>query len=133
MALSGQNVGLLHDENAREDVAINLRFNQSSRTSLDDLKALNLKGANGNFVPLSALVKTETTTADTSIYHKNLQPVVYILGDVSGRVESAVYAMLNLQPQIDKLVPATGTKVQTYLTEQPPTTETYAIKWDGEW
>ncbi len=133
MALSGQNVGLLHDENAREDVAINLRFSQSSRTSLDDLKALNLKGVNGNLVPLSALVKTETTTADTSIYHKNLQPVVYILGDVAGRVESAVYAMLNLHPQIDKLVPATGTKVQTYLTEQPPTTETYAIKWDGEW
>jgi multidrug efflux pump subunit AcrB len=133
MALAGQNVGLLHDENAREDVAINLRFSQSSRTSLDDLKALKLKGANGNLVPLSALVKTETTTADTSIYHKNLQPVVYVLGDVSGRVESAVYAMLNLQPQIDKLVPTTGSKVQTYLTEQPPTTETYAIKWDGEW
>ncbi|HEY9644586.1 MAG TPA: efflux RND transporter permease subunit, partial [Coleofasciculaceae cyanobacterium] len=132
MALSGQNVGLLHDENAREDVAINLRFTPSSRTSLADLKSLNLKGANGNLVPLSALVKTETAIADTSIYHKNLQPVVYILGDVSGRVESAVYAMLNLQPAIDKLVPATGT-VQTYLTEQPPTTETYAIKWDGEW
>lgn len=133
MALSGQNVGLLHDENAREDIAINLRFGQSSRTSLEDLKSLNLKGVNSNLVPLSALVKTETTTADTSIYHKNLQPVVYVLGDVSGRVESAVYAMLNLQPQIDKLVPPTGTKVQTYLTEQPPTNETYAMKWDGEW
>jgi multidrug efflux pump subunit AcrB len=133
MALAGQNVGLLHDENAREDVAIHLRFGQSSRTSLEDLKALNLKGANGNLVPLSALVKTETTTADPSIYHKNLQPVVYVLGDVSGRVESAVYAMLNLQPQIDKLVPPTGAKIQTYLTEQPPTNETYAMKWDGEW
>jgi multidrug efflux pump subunit AcrB len=133
MALTGQNVGLLHDENAREDVAIHLRFSQSSRTSLDNLKSLNLKGANGNLVPLSALVKTETTAADTSIYHKNLQPVVYVLGDVSGRVESAVYAMLNLQPKIDKLTPATGAKVQSYLTEQPPTNETYAIKWDGEW
>lgn len=133
MALSGQNVGLLHDENAREDVAINLRFSQSSRTNLEDLKSLNLKGTNGNLVPLSELVKTETTITDTSIYHKNLQPVVYVLGDVSGKVESAVYAMLNLQPQIDQLVPATGTKIQTYLTQQPPTNETYAIKWDGEW
>lgn len=133
MALSGQNVGLLHDENAREDVAINLRFSQSNRTSLDDLKSLNLKGANGNLVPLSTLVKTETAIADTSIYHKNLQPVVYVLGDVSGKVESAVYAMLNLQPKIDKLAPATGSTIQTYLTEQPPTNETYAIKWDGEW
>ncbi|MBD2465475.1 efflux RND transporter permease subunit [Oscillatoria sp. FACHB-1407] len=133
MALSGQNVGLLHDENAREDVAIHLRFSQSHRTGLEDLKSLNLKGTNGSLVPLSTLVKTETTTADTSIYHKNLQPVVYVLGDVSGRVESAVYAMLNLQPQIDKLVPQAGTKIQTYLTQQPPTNETYAMKWDGEW
>ncbi|BBC27057.1 efflux RND transporter permease subunit [Pseudanabaena sp. ABRG5-3] len=133
MAISGQNVGLLHDENSREDVAINLRFSQSSRTSLEDLKALNVKGTNGNLVPLSSLVKTETATVDTSIYHKNLQPVVYVLGDVSGRVESSVYAMLALQPQIDKLTPAVGAKIQTYLTEQPPTTETYSIKWDGEW
>jgi len=133
MAISGQNVGLLHDENSREDVAINLRLSQSSRTSLEDLKALNVKGANGNLVPLSSLVKTETATVDTSIYHKNLQPVVYVLGDVSGRVESSVYAMLALQPQIDKLTPAVGAKIQTYLTEQPPTTETYAMKWDGEW
>ncbi len=133
MALSGQTVGLLHDENAREDVGINLRFTQASRTSLDDLKSIKLKGASGNLVPLSALVNPESAIADYSIYHKNLQPVVYVMGDVSGKVESAVYAMLNLQPQIDKLVPANGTTVETYLTEQPPTTETYAIKWDGEW
>jgi multidrug efflux pump subunit AcrB len=133
MAISGQNVGLLHDENAREDVTINLRFSQSSRTSLDDLKALNVKGANGNLVTLSSLVKTETATVDTSIYHKNLQPVVYVLGDVSGRVESSVYAMLALQPQIDKLTTPTGAKIKTYLTEQPPTTENYSMKWDGEW
>lgn len=133
MAISGQNVGLLHDENSREDVAINLRFSQASRTSLNDLKALTLKGANGNLVSLSSLVKTEKAIADTSIYHKNLQPVVYVLGDVSGRVESSVYAMLNLQPKIDKLIPPTGAKMQTYLTEQPTNTETYAIKWDGEW
>lgn len=132
MALTGQNVGLLHDENAREDVTIHLRLSQPQRTSLEDLKSLNLKGAKGNLVPLSALVKTEMAIADTSIYHKNLQPVVYVLGDVSGRVESAVYAMLNLQPKISEL----GTqhsKLTTYLTQQPPNTENYAIKWDGEW
>lgn len=133
MALSGQNVGLLHDENAREDVAINLRFSQSSRTSLEDLKSLNLKGVNGNLVPLVELVKTEKAIADSSIYHKNLQPVVYVLGDVSGKVESAVYAMLNLQPKIDGLTPPAGTKIHTHWTAQPENTEGYGIKWDGEW
>ncbi|WGV25634.1 efflux RND transporter permease subunit [Halotia branconii] len=133
MALAGKNVGLLHDDNAREDVGVNLRFNQANRTSLEDLKSLKIKGENNNLVPLSDLIKTETTTADYSIYHKNLKPVLYVIGDVSGRVESAVYAMLNVQSKIDKLSHALGYSIATYLTEQPPTTETYAIKWDGEW
>lgn len=133
IALSGHNVGLLHDENAREDVAINLRFNQASRTSLEDLKALKLKGSNGNLVPLSTLVNTETTTVDYSIYHKNLQPVVYVTGDVSGRVESAVYAMLGLGHKIANLSRTNGYQIAAYFIDQPATTETYAIKWDGEW
>ncbi|MDF5724479.1 MAG: efflux RND transporter permease subunit [Rhizonema sp. PD37] len=133
ISLSGRNVGLLHDEIAHEDVDINLRFDQASRTSLEDLKALNLKGVKGNLVPLSTLVQTETTTADYSIYHKNLQPVVYVTGDVSGHVESAVYTMLNLQPQIAHVSDVIGSPIATYFIQQPPTTETYAIKWDGEW
>ncbi len=133
IALSGRVVGLLHDENSREDVGIHLRFSAASRTNLEDLKALNLKGSSGDLVPLSSLIQTETTTVDQSIYHKNLQPVVYVTGDVAGRVESAVYAMLNLQPQIDQLTPPSGPKLKTYLTGQPPTTEIYSIKWDGEW
>jgi multidrug efflux pump subunit AcrB len=131
VALSGRNVGLLHDDDAREDIAIQLRFNQQSRTSLDDLKSLKIKANNGNLVPLNTLIDTETTTADYSIYHKNLQPVVYVTGDVSGRVESAVYAMLDLQPGIDQIDPQHP--IETYLTAQPTTTENYAIKWDGEW
>jgi multidrug efflux pump subunit AcrB len=98
---------------------------------LEDLQALKVKGNNGNLVPLNTLIHTETTTADYSIYHKNLQPVVYVLGDVSGRVESAVYAMLGLQPKIDKINPQNP--IATYLTTQPTSTENYAIKWDGEW
>lgn len=133
IALDGRDVGLLHDENAREDVGIHLRLSEANRTSLDDLKALKLTGANGNSVPLSTLIRTESTISDSSIYHKNLQPVVYVLGDVSGRVESAVYAMLNLQPQISDLAKQTGYAIDAYWTQQPSTTETYAIKWDGEW
>ncbi len=131
VALSGRNVGLLHDDNSREDIAINLRFNQQSRTSLEDLKSLKIKGNNGSLVPLNTLINTEITTADYSIYHKNLQPVVYVTGDVSGRVESAVYAMLNLQPKIDKIDPKRP--IDTYLIGQPTTTEKFAMKWDGEW
>lgn len=133
IALSGQEVGLLHDENAREDIAINLRFSQGDRSSLEDLKSLRLKGSNGQLVPLSTLMTTETTTAERSIYHKNLQPVVYVTGDVSGRVESAVYAMIDLQSKITELARENGTPLAIELTGQPFNTESFAMKWDGEW
>jgi len=133
LSLSGQTVGLLHDENSREDIGIHLRFPPASRTSLEDLKSLKLKGSNGTLVPLSQLINTQTQTVDYSIYHKNLQPVVYITADVAGRVESAVYSMLNLQPKITALGPQNGYSISTYLMGQPPTTESYGMKWDGEW
>ena len=38
-------------------------------------------------------------TADKSIYHKNLMPVVYVTADVAGAIESPVYAILALGPQ----------------------------------
>jgi multidrug efflux pump subunit AcrB len=139
VALSGKNVGLLHDDNAREDISINLRFNQQNRTSIEDLKSLKIKGKNGNLIPLSTIINTKTSVVDYSIYHKNLQPVVYVTGDVSGRVESAVYAILNLQPKINSINLdhqnnlTSQAAIDTYLTAQPTTTEKYAIKWDGEW
>jgi len=133
ISLAGRQVGLLHDENAREDITINLRFSPANRTTLEDLKSLKLKGPKGNLVPLSELINTETSTLDYSIYHKNLQPVVYVTGDVAGRVESAVYSMLDLQPKIAQLAKQSGFPISVYLTQQPPTTETYGMKWDGEW
>ena len=33
---------------------------------------------------------------DTSVYRKNLQPVVYVTGDVAGQEESPVYAILKM-------------------------------------
>lgn len=133
MSLGGESVGLLHDPEAREDVPIHLQFSEAKRTHLGDLESLKLKGNNGTLVPLSTLVRIEKNIADINIYHKNLLPVVYVLGDVSGRVESAVYAMLNLQPKIDSIAPPLGTHITTYLTAEPGDTETYAMKWDGEW
>jgi hypothetical protein len=44
-------------------------------------------------VPLRELVKV-SASPDKSIYHKNLMPVTYVIGDVAGVVESPVYAIL---------------------------------------
>jgi len=88
MALSGRQVGLLHQVREKEDVPIVLRLPLSTRSGVQRLENLKISGADGTLVPLSALVKTVQTEADRSIHHKNLMPVVYVTGDVAGaRVE----------------------------------------------
>lgn len=122
VAQGGMTVGLLHQAQEKEDVAIVARLPESARSTVPDLLTLNVRG-----VSLGELVKVEETITDHSIYHKNLQPVVYVTGDVGGAEESPVYAILKLNENLKPL----GMEILT--THQPFSTEKPIMKWDGEW
>ncbi|MCI0490499.1 MAG: efflux RND transporter permease subunit [Blastocatellia bacterium] len=133
IALSGLSAGLLHQPQEKEDVPIVLRLPREERSSVEDLKQIKVMGHQGNLVPLGELVRVEEHTADKSIYHKNLMPVVYVTGDVAGSAESPVYAILNLNEAIDKLKLPEGYALERYVASQPFIADRYAMKWDGEW
>jgi multidrug efflux pump subunit AcrB len=59
--------------------------------------------------------------------------VVYVTGDVAGREESPVYAILKLNEAIDQLSLPEGYSLERYVASQPFATDRYAMKWDGEW
>ena len=65
--------------------------------------------------PLRELVKIEQTTVDKSIYHKNLMPVTYVIGDVAGVVESPVYAILKM----NKALARRSTRASSAATARP--------------
>ena len=133
IALSGGNVGLLHEDESREDISAVVRLERSERTGTDVLEQLQVRTTNGQMVSLSELVKTDVTSGDKAIYHKNLQPVVYVTGDVVGRQESPVYAILKMNASLDKLELPGGVKLNVMTTHLPDDTRTPAMKWDGEW
>ncbi len=133
IALSGIDTGLLRDPKEKEDVPITLHMARAQRSSLDDLKQIQLAGAGGSMVPLGSLVKVEETTNEPSIYHKNLMPVVYVTADVAGSEESPVYAILKLNKAIDAIALPEGYALERYVSKQPSTTAKLAMKWDGEW
>ena len=69
-----------------------------------------------------------------SVYHKNLQPVTYVLGDVAGAFESPVYAILADEPGAgDGRSCPRGTRFEVFNAAQPFDSTKYAMKWDGEW
>lgn len=133
IAVDGMQAGLAHQPNEKEDVTIYLQLPRAERSSVDDLKQLKVMGTRGNLVALGELVKVEETTADKSIYHKNLMPVTYVTGDVAGSVESPVYAILQLNDAISKLKLPEGYELERYVAKQPFMADKFAMKWDGEW
>jgi multidrug efflux pump subunit AcrB len=142
VAVGGESVDLLHLPREKEDVEIVVRLPQSLRTSPEDLLALRVRGPNpsraaGPLVPLRELVKVEMGLVDKSIYHKNLMPVTYVIGDVAGVVESPVYAILKMNEALRALdtrqFGGDGAPLKIYNAAQPFTDHAPAIKWDGEW
>lgn len=131
--LSGSQVGLLHDEGSREDIPVTVRLPRSQRSGIDELSQINVRTSLGSLIPLSELVTVSEVPSDKSIYHKNLQPVIYVTGDVVGRQESPVYAILQMNKALDKLKLRDGTKLNVLSTNLPEDTNKPAMKWDGEW
>jgi multidrug efflux pump subunit AcrB len=84
-------------------------------------------------VAVSQLVRVTQTVEEKSIYHKNLMPVTYVTGDVAGAMESPVYAILKLGPEMDKFKAPEGYAIEQHMAALPTDSDRYSMKWDGEW
>jgi multidrug efflux pump subunit AcrB len=130
MATDGAAAGLLHDPTAREDVPIVLRLPRGDRGSLEYVQALRL---GPQAVSVGELTHAVQTTEAQSIYHKNLQPVTYVTGDVAGTAESPVYPILQMNHALGGLKLPEGYGLEIFNARLPFDSSQYAMKWDGEW
>ena len=133
VALDGAEVGLLRDGTAREAVPLVLRLDRAQRSSLDGLLATSVQGSQGQLVPLRELVTVHEGTRERFIYHKNLQPVTYVLAEMAGVAEAPVYGILDMQKRIEALKAPDGSPFELMSTHMPTDSTKYAMKWDGEW
>jgi multidrug efflux pump subunit AcrB len=130
---AGYQAGLLHQDAEKEDVALTVRLDRATRSDLQRLEGLKVAGRNGHLVPIEELVHTEGAVEDKSIYHKNLLPVTYVTADIAGEIESPVYAVLKLGPEIDKIKIPEGYGIEQHMAALPTDPDRYSMKWDGEW
>ena len=133
MQLSGKVSGLLHQPLEKEDVNIVILPALEDRSDINRLLAMRLPGADGGLVPLSELVQVTPIDIDQPIYHKNLMPVVYVTGDVAGKKESPVYAILDMWKKIKAIELPEGYQIEQHTAGLPDTDSRIAMKWDGEW
>jgi multidrug efflux pump subunit AcrB len=133
LASAGYPAGLLHVDSAKEDVPLMVRLDRASRSDVDRLQSLDVTDRSGRLVALRELVKMTQAVEDKSIYHKNLMPVTYVTGDVAGAMESPVYAILKLGPEMDKFKAPEGYAIEQHMAALPTDSDRYSMKWDGEW
>jgi multidrug efflux pump subunit AcrB len=134
IGLDGASAGLLHDAHSREDIPIEVRLGRPDRSAIEQLGNLKLPTPSGGDIALQEVTTLHQTITDTSVYRKNLEPVVYVTGDVAGGEESPAYAIMKMSDAIDKLRLPDGYTVKQYKgTTMPERTDRFSMKWDGEW
>ena len=150
IAVGGESVDLLHTPSEREDVNLVLQLPRSMRATTDALLALRVRAGDANalpeplaagaqppLVPLRELVRVDRRTIDKAIYHKNLLPVTYVIGDVAGVVESPVYAIFGMNRKLRDLdtrrFGGDGSALAIHNSAMPFSDLAPSVKWDGEW
>ncbi len=110
MANQGLQVGFMHVEREAQPLPMIIRLPFSERSTLNDLLRLPVKGRPGivkqssrnglesapqPLVALGEIGKFRMLAADTSIHHKDLRPVVYVMAELEGRTPAEVIADVN--------------------------------------
>ncbi|MDH5577284.1 MAG: efflux RND transporter permease subunit [Betaproteobacteria bacterium] len=126
IGLAGADVTPLHDGQSKYEVPVRIALPAERQGELDELLKLAVRTPVGALVPLSELVTPIRDARDRPIYHKDLLPVVYVVADQAGPVDSPLYGMFAARSKLPD--------VDEYFISQPSDPyRGYALKWDGEW
>ena len=134
MALSGQDVASMHDTHAKYAPPLRIGLPGELHSNIDEVLKLKVRARDGVLVPVSEVVQVMQVGRDYPIYHKDLLPVVYVFGDMAGKLDSPLYGMFEIDGRTNGLALKQGGKLESYFFKTPGNPYSgYALKWDGEW
>ena len=146
MALAGEDVTPLHDGASKYAVPVRIGLADSAKGSIDALLKLKVRSPDSvrdeqtglpYEIALSELVRPTTLPRERVLYRKDLQPVVYVTGDVAGgpgKSDSPLYGMFAMRGAIARIAPPDGQPLAEHWIAPPiDRYASFALKWDGEW
>lgn len=132
--LSGMDVTPAHNADSKFEIPVRVVLPANQQSNLDALLKLRVRSRSGKLVPVSELVEIREAAREKAIYHKDLLPVVYVVGDMGGKLDSPLYGMFDVRSKINGMALKEGGTLGEWFIRQP--TDPYAgysVKWDGEW
>ncbi len=134
MGLAGQDVTPARNTDSKFEIPVRITLPAEKQSSLDALLKLRVRSRDGQLVPVSELVEVRDVAREKAIYHKDLLPVVYVVGDMGGKLDSPLYGMFDIRSRINGMALKEGGSLGEWFIRQPADPYAgYSVKWDGEW
>ncbi|MBS1140131.1 MAG: Acriflavin resistance protein [Proteobacteria bacterium] len=134
MGLAGQDVTPARNTESKFEIPVRVTLPAEKQSTLDALLKLRVRSRDGQLVPVSELVEVRDVAREKAIYHKDLLPVVYVVGDMGGKLDSPLYGMFDIRSKINGMALKEGGTLGEWFIRQPADPYAgYSVKWDGEW
>ncbi|UCV09068.1 efflux RND transporter permease subunit [Dechloromonas denitrificans] len=132
--LAGLDVTPAHNADSKFEIPVRVTLPAEQQSNLDALLKLRVRAQSGQLVPISEVVEVRDAAREKAIYHKDLLPVVYVVGDMGGKLDSPLYGMFDIRSQIKGMDLKEGGTLGEWFIRQPSDPYAgYSVKWDGEW
>ncbi|MFN9792372.1 MAG: efflux RND transporter permease subunit [Pseudomonadota bacterium] len=131
LAVGGVDATYLRDGVAKHAIPVRLRLPAGEQARIDELLALKVRAQDGRMIPLVELVEVRREPWEPMLMQKDLLPVVYVMADEAGEVDSPLYGMFSLVGRVDSI--DVGVPVAQRFFTAPDDPLAFTIQWDGEW
>ncbi|MFH1283884.1 MAG: efflux RND transporter permease subunit [bacterium] len=124
MALGKLDLFPVHLPSEQEPVFMRMSLSKKDKTM--DMSLLNLlvPSLEGDKISLNTVMDIEERYTLNPIHHKDLQRVMYVMGEVTGAEESPVYAIAKMNNELKNF--------NILYSKQPQIIDRPILKWDGE-
>ena len=119
MGLSGEDVTPVHDGDAKYEIPVRIVLPAERQNSIDQLLKLKVRSRDGQMVPVSEVVEIKHMLREKVIYHKDLLPVVFVTGDMGGKLDSPLYGMFDIRNKLAGIALPQGGTLGEYFFKQP--------------
>ncbi|MBX9630325.1 MAG: efflux RND transporter permease subunit [Burkholderiales bacterium] len=133
IGLAGENVTPIHSGAAKVEIPVRLTLPPEHQDSLDALLKLTVRSSDGKLIPLSEVTEVVPAQREQTIHHKDLLPVVYVVGDMSGRLDSPLYGMFGIRSRLADATAQGDVLAEHFISAPDDRFSGYSLKWDGEW
>ncbi|WP_460019973.1 efflux RND transporter permease subunit [Magnetospira thiophila] len=133
MAMGGFKMGDVKVGHALEPRYIILQMPMAFRSQFGHLGELPVPSAHGTMIPLGELGRFESFIKDDPVFHKDLRPLEFVTGEVSGRLGAPIYGILEVEDLLDGYESPDGVRVGTEYMGPPASSQVSAMEWTGEW